>query len=297
MIHEFALEPDALSNWDTIRYFFAHFGFENGRLISQFPKKWKSLVYHACSECKDIEKKRIEETLAKSDHKFIRNGRPYDSTIAWLMNAEIQHARIPFRAIIARENPRNHDGIILAEIITDDTPLWNVETGICVARKSADIATCLEPMLRVSEEILLVDPHFRPGEIRYRRILQELTRIMATNPRLKRVEYHLNDTLGKENFISECTSKVRSILPCDMEVKFIRWKQRENGEKLHARYVLTEYGGISIEVGLDEGNDGETTDIKILSDEIYKKRWTSFQKNSDTYEYVDEFPLKGILKL
>ncbi len=294
MIHEFALEPDALSNWDTIRYFFAHFGFENGRLISQFPKKWKSLVYQACSECKEIEKKRIEETLAKSDHKFIRNGRSYDSAIAWLVNAEIQHARIPFRAIIARANPRNHVSIILAENITSDTPLWNVATGICVARKGVEIAACLEPMLRVSEEILLVDPHFRPGEIRYRRTLQELTRIIASNPRLKRVEYHINDALGKETFDYECDSKVKMIIPRGMEVKFVRWKQRLNGEKLHARYILTEYGGISVEVGLDEGNDGETTDIKILNDEIYYKRWTSFQKDSGIYEYVDEFTVKGI---
>lgn len=294
MIHEFALEPEALSNWHSVRYFLDNFGFDNGRLISQFPKKWKYSVYQACSECKDVERKRIEEALAKSDHKFIRRGRPFNSEIAWLENAELQHSVVPFRAIIARENPRNHASLLLADAINEDTPLWKVEKGKCIARTSSELARYLGPVLSSSEEILFIDQHFRPHEFRYRNSFQSFMRIVSSNTRLRRLEYHLNGDLDKYFFCKECDEKIARLIPQNLAVRFVRWKQIEAGDMLHARYVLSELGGISVEWGLDEGDEGETTDIKILDNDIYEIRWASFHKDAGIYEYVDEYTVKGI---
>lgn len=293
MINEYALEPEALSNWSAVRYFLDNFGFESGRLISQYPKKWKYAVYQACAGCKDIEKKRIEEVLAKSDHKFIRRSRPFNNSITWLENAELQHTVVPFRAIIARENPRNHASLLLADTINENTPLWKIEKGKCIARKSSELVRCLEPVLRISEEIIFVDQHFKPHEIRYRNSLQALLRIVSSSKKMRRLEYHLNGVLDKQFFADECDQKIAPIIPRYLEVRFVRWEQLEAGDMLHARYILTDLGGISVEWGLDEGDDGETTDIKILDREIYEQRWASFQKDAGIYKYVDEYTVKG----
>jgi hypothetical protein len=52
---------------------------------------------------------------------------------------------------------------------------------------------------------------------------------------------------------------------------------------------LTERGGISFDVGLDAGQPGETTDVRLLSDELYEARWADFQNTTAAYEKVGEF--------
>lgn len=108
MLHEFAVDPEALSDWQSYRYLVEKFGVEHGRLISRFPKDWKRRVYDACSGCGDVEKKRIEVGLKSIDPRLIVTGRPYGQAPAWLVNAEAEHASQPFRAVISRGNPRSH---------------------------------------------------------------------------------------------------------------------------------------------------------------------------------------------
>ena len=91
MIYEFALDPGVLSTWGSFRYFYDNFGAEHGRLISQFPKRWKRMVYDACSKCADIDKKRIEERLAYINNKLVKMSREYNNSMPWLENAEEQH--------------------------------------------------------------------------------------------------------------------------------------------------------------------------------------------------------------
>ena len=41
-------------------------------------------------------------------------------------------------------------------------------------------------------------------------------------------------------------------------MKVRRLKQKQDGEKLHNRYILTDLGGVTFGTGLDEGKKGET---------------------------------------
>lgn len=69
MIHEFAIDPVAMNNWQNFRYLNDNFGVEHGRLISRFPKKWTKMVCNACNDNYDcgkistIDRKRIVERL------------------------------------------------------------------------------------------------------------------------------------------------------------------------------------------------------------------------------------------
>ena len=78
-----------------------------------------------------------------------------------------------------------------------------------------------------------------------------------------------------------------------IELIFIRWEQIEGGETLHARYILTDIGGIRVERGLDEGEEGETTDISSLEGPLYAQRWRDFQRNTSAYGFLDEVKILG----
>ena len=73
------------------------------------------------------------------------------------------------------------------------------------------------------------------------------------------------------------------------------WKQRDRGKALHARYLLTNVGGMRVDHGLDEGAPGETTDIGLLSDEVYSSTWNDYQRNRKptSFELVGELEIVG----
>jgi hypothetical protein len=75
----------------------------------------------------------------------------------------------------------------------------------------------------------------------------------------------------------------------------VRWrKERETaGETLHPRYILTDRGGIRVDHGLDEGEPGETTDIGLLSENLYSQRWGEYQRGTGVHEFVDEVTVFG----
>ena len=156
------------------------------------------------------------------------------------------------------------------------------------------MAKCVLPMLQLCSEVLFVDPHFNPSELRYRNTLQQFVKSTNKNPKISRIEYYLGgEKIEKSHFESECKNKLPRLLPKGLELTFIRWRQLEEGEKLHPRYILTDIGGIRIEVGLDEGEVGETTDISLLSESLYSQRWENFQRSTSAYELVDELKIVG----
>jgi hypothetical protein len=99
------------------------------------------------------------------------------------------------------------------------------------------------------------------------------------------------DTLKK--FQNLCHEKLAPLIPQDSSMKVYIWDQKYGGDKLHPRYVLTEFGGIRFEVGLDEGRKGETTDVSLLDHSLYEERWRDYQKETAAFDLVDEITIEG----
>ena len=165
MFFEYAIEPRAIgSSWATFRYIIEKFSFDQGRLISEFPKRWFREVYDATSGLPPVQKKRIEEALNQArKSKVVRSGRPNDRGAGnWLYNALTENRRLPFRAIIAVENPGGDQAVLLADDLDELQPLMNVPHDCAVQRDAASLSAAMKEMLRFSSRILFVDPFYDP---------------------------------------------------------------------------------------------------------------------------------------
>ncbi len=89
-----------------------------------------------------------------------------------------------------------------------------------------------------------------------------------------------------------CSLRLPNIIPHGMCVRLVRWRQKDGGEKLHNRYILTDKGGVSLGVGLDDGTPGETDEIKLLDEETYKFRWKQYT-SEPAFDLVDEVVVEG----
>ena len=78
-----------------------------------------------------------------------------------------------------------------------------------------------------------------------------------------------------------------------MNVHIYRWRQRDGGEKLHNRYVLTELGGVQFHVGLDEGNPGETDEVDLLEEKVYAIRRSQYDPKAPAFDPADDVTIQG----
>ncbi len=298
MIYEYALEPALLSNWKDCRYFAEKFGIPQGRLISRFPRRWERMVLDSLAGCGEVERARIVECLVRLQKSILSRHHEWNNQLDWLANAETEHGKRPFHAVIAGSNPRNREFVLEGDSISEANPLWRVPHMPPVQRMATDMAQRVAPLLCISKRILFVDPHFRPNEIRWRRPLQAFLSV-ATNARrpgdILKVEIHVNDELETTFFETQCRQCLPQIIPGRLRVRILQWREREQGEKLHNRFILTDMGGVSFGVGLDDadGDDGQTDDVYLLNEETYTMRFAQYTSSNPAFDLVAEITIEG----
>ena len=109
-----------------------------------------------------------------------------------------------------------------------------------------------------------------------------------------RIEFHTGTKTPSASLEAECNRRVVSRLPRGVAITFYLWKERPGGEKLHARYVLTDRGGVRFDVGLDLGDVGQTTDVSILGERLHLLRWKDFQAATAAYDLEHQFKVVGV---
>lgn len=292
MLYEYAVEPRAIgSSWERFRYLIEKFGFDHGRLIAQFPKTWFRLVYDAAAGLGPIEKKRIEEglNLAKKN-KVVRTVRAYDGNKTWLENALAGHAASPFHAIIALENPGAHGSIVLIDGLDEQQPLWAVPHDWPVVREAPALATALRLMLQSSNVVSFVDPYYDPFSPRYQSTLRECLRIVhAANPAAV-CEIHHKDgdrAPSVEAIEREARNQFGNVIPNGMTVILYRWREKAGGEDFHARYLLTDRGGIRVDAGFSAEGGHQTTDFALMDFNLSQRRRDSLKRDAVIFELVE----------
>ena len=291
--HEYAVEPQVIgSNWQTFRYVMEKFGFDKGRLISQFPKHWLRCVYQSAKALPAMQKKRIEVALNQAKkNKIVRCGRPYRSHLeSWLENALTEHLREPFHAIIAAANPEAKEPVVCADELDEYHALMAVPHELAVPRDIASISAALQYLLRFGSRVVFVDPFYDPFNVRYKRLLSQcLSIIKALNPGAAcevHYRYHKNKPTNQE-LEREATPLFRSIIPEGMVLKIHCWKEKDGGEDFHARYLLTDRGGVRIDAGFDPVGNHQTTDIALMDFALSQRRLGALARDSQIYDLVD----------
>ncbi len=298
MLNEYALEPEALAaSWDRFRFLVSLFSVESGRVISRFPKKWVRMVYESTAALSPVNRKRIEEGLRRIDRKLVASARPYDGNSTWIQNAVSQHDQRPFKAIIAREHVTGRKYVISADDVDENHPLLVVSREKAVRRTATELAAAVADILQNSKEILFLDPHFRPTRPKWTSVLREFLQVAANGKhRIVRCEYHFQwkDEFTCDEFHRHC-DRLRGDIPTGICVRFVGWREKEDGERFHARYILTDIGGVRFDVGLDHQVDGEnqTTDVGLLDRGLYEKRWSDLQSETAAFDFVMDLTVVG----
>ncbi len=294
MLHEYAVEPRAIgTNWQTFLHVIEKFGFDRGRLISEFPKKrWFREVYRAAEDWPHIDRKRLEVTLKKArERKVVRYyGRAYNQNESWRDNALAEHQREPFHAILAAESPGNKGSILQVDddLTEERYPIMRFEHTRRIPRDVESLAACLYGMMRFGNRIVFVDPFFDPYKPGYKKIfLRLLSIVKELNPQaICEVHYRYHEKKPDNSDLARDDFLFKKIVPDGVSLTIYCWREKKGGEDFHARYLLVEQGGISIDAGFDPVGAHQTTDVSLMSLELSRTRLAMFAREATTYELI-----------
>jgi hypothetical protein len=289
MLHEVAVDPNVMAVFENCRFIYGNCGVSKGRLISLYPRKWKKKVHEearAFDANSEMKLKRVVEMLNKIDSKTIeRRGESFDPTKPWIENAEESHEKKPFKAIVANKSRPGTAPVINGFDMTGDEDCWHVEIDQSIPRKTIEMGKAAEPLLKISKEIIFVDQNFNLEE-RFINPLKIFITHACKGESLIRMGLHLgfkyqspNESAFK-NTLHRLSGKVAENLG-NNTLEVIRWNTFESEDNLHARYILTDKGGMKYDYGLDEkSNSRETTDVSLLDETLYNKRREQYSLDS-----------------
>jgi hypothetical protein len=328
MMCEFALEPELVATWHDRRaflFFEEKFGLRTGRIVSAYPKKWVAQVWQAFQDSPNGQdqnaQRNLDALLRDLTQNMVKRRNTFTEIPVWLERAETEHAERPFHAIVARENPRANEHVIPAErLVAEGHSRWTVPDHPPVARSAVELVAAVAPMLRACRHIVFIDPYFDPAKQRFMEpmaaFLQKIwaDRYGVENPR---VELHTGiDRFFREhergqdrnadeerrvcaNLVLEMQRRLARIIPTGKEVHITIWKQREHGQKLHNRYILSEVCGVAFGTGLDQNDDQaaiETDDLHMMDSAKLVTRWQEYLGNPPLFDQVTlPFEITGTL--
>jgi hypothetical protein len=99
--------------------------------------------------------------VLKKNRGFVRRpGTANNEPTQWLESADTEHAQRPFRAVVT-SGPAAKPHHLAASLVDETHELWRVESGMVVVREPKAIAAALELLIRVSTQVVIVDPYFQ----------------------------------------------------------------------------------------------------------------------------------------
>lgn len=290
MIKEFALEPDAItSSYRDFCYFTEKFGISHGRVISEFPKKWRRMVCDSAQRTHGgkVEFSRIVEKLKSLKGEVVfESGRPSgDGNKEWIIRALEEHARNPFDAIIAQENLTAHVDILVAADLDETDARFQAAGQRHITRTATEIVDCVGMLLGASKTVKLIDPHFDPTKARWRRMLGRVLAALGSNGQTGvTLEIHRADNALPGNLKHYFDSSIPKMLFAGIIVQVFLHPETA----MHNRFILTSVGGASYHTGLDDNEDGNSTPtdlVSLLAPSIFAAEWATYSSQTAFLDY------------
>lgn len=318
MIQEYALDPSVL-----VAEYSRHYGFlrdsfnDTGRVLSQYPRKWRQKVMRLLGAAPERDRMRLEELLSKwlLPHSVIRENSVFNGE-DWLIEAENEDGRSPFHGILAGANPRRHDRVIpFDQVVSGDHDLWSCARSRRVIRAAEDIVQAVAPMLVRSKRIVLIDPYFLL-EPRFYNVLTGMISVLtsadcahsvteiqvctALKGRRSRAPEASERASLTSNFKRECVSRIPALVPLGFKVNFTVYFEKEYGVDAHDRHILTDIASVDFGQGLDQrqaDQDENHVRINLLDFDECCRLEDDFQPHmsgtSASYHVESEFTVEG----
>lgn len=310
MHFEYALDPNIVAKARDLRdarFLLRNFGMAAGRIVARFPGRWNRLVFEAfdadpAMRSQDMRRKRVEELVTQLT--LIHTKRPgnsWNEEEGWIENAIREHNREPFQMVLVAEKDSNQSNVHSIEEIEADPPEeWEAPHTKEVRKTAPEMASAIASMLRMAKSIWFVDPYFRAQKPEFHLPLKEFLKHTSA-VRKPEIQIHVrlkddNNPLTEEwaDIKGQSRKHLPNIIPRGQSITLRCWTEREDGESLHNRYILTDVGSIVFPYGLAEGTGpGSTDTLARLDVDSHQERLRKYDVSNPAFDLAGEVVIEG----
>lgn len=280
MIKKYVLDPDATHDVLALVRFLDGLGVEHGRLLAEYPKRWRSLVYERFSKTSSTRTLKLLEDIIKQitieGALRTKSGVDYDPELGWVDNAA--NNAEAFAAILYADEAKDiptHPALHPISTMTQ-VPLpeyWHVDRDIEVPNRASALVAHLRPFLELEPTVALMDPYFNPNDA-YTAFLRE---VLKEIPSLTLVTIHsAQNAKSKEDWSNQWQERLSSLLSPGATIHIVRWRDSYE-RRPHPRWVINRRGGIRFDKGF--GQDNFTNELTLLSSSFAVRRWNQFGRD------------------
>ncbi|MDQ8195119.1 hypothetical protein QEH59_11830 [Coraliomargarita sp. SDUM461004] len=314
----YAIEPEGLCNsWERFdRIFIEGMGYGQGRLMAVFPrlKDWMREAKRnpALNQMGQVKAKSIKEKYLRRNGEEFRKRTtainfPNDCNGAnWLEKAEEMHSRVPFKAVLAEENPRSNTAVVRFDDINGECIPWSVRSSGRIPRNLESLCGCTEHLLKQCRKVAFVDPHFC-FETRFLTVLKKnLEHLRDSEQIIESIEFNCSYnpqewSKGREdtflyNFEHSMRNESHRFMPAGSKeiasvMSFKIWRNTQRAS-VHPRLILTDIAGLNIESGLDAAREPESmTPVSRISGVELLEWWAEYTEPSSPFDLIKTIPV------
>jgi hypothetical protein len=302
ILAEFAVNPDAIKEWRDLKIITMNFGFEHGAVISLFPSKWiAGLKQKAEAELKGTREYLgvIEKLNTIKNDVLIKSGREYDPTQAWIDNSIRQHQTKNFYKIIHVDGLPGQTDVIGFDDL-DETVFRDLREGT-IKRKASVLAEVSRLLLVNSKNVQFIDPFFSAKGTKFFKTLEEMLRVADYDGRNVSIQVHAsykhsNTSVDIEDEKQILDRHLKPRISVGKRIEFYWWDDNNTAE-IHARYLITEKGGIRFDRGFAEPNvlnqQEADTDVSMMTNSMINSIAPKYNESSSAYRVVGKHTVHG----
>ncbi len=272
--------------------------------------------------------KEIELRLVKIMNSCVlrsRNATKLDPGELWISLARHEHATRNFAAILCADEgvccppEYSYQGIYSA---ADEYPDFLREPiHVTESLKSPNVfLENLRPLVTSAKKITLIDPYFNPLPVpetnsscisgektsrpsiwlktlkRLATYLEESNRkTIDVNIHTKSPEYNPKKPSDRSNikskdFLEKSITLIEGLFPKETTILLSSWSEHDQGQRFHARYIITDKAGVALDYGLDMRRN-QRTDVSLLPLKLAKQRLGEFDYKNPSLFKLDEYKL------
>ena len=91
------------------------------------------------------------------------------------------------------------------------------------------------------------------------------------------------------------TGALARYIPTGTVLTVFFWQSRPGGEEMHARYLLTDVGGVQFDFGLDEDETAAgMTQVTLLEHELFLRLRRDFDRTGTTFMLAPDAVVQGV---
>lgn len=98
---------------------------------------------------------------------------------------------------------------------------------------------------------------------------------------------HSDKTPTPDAIEREAANVFPGVIPVGFRVTIFCWREKSGGADFHARYLLTDEGGIGIDAGFSAEGGHQTTDMHLMTSQLSQEKLKQFSPDSTDHELVE----------